>query len=121
MHRHHRSPKCVAGPSLSTPHRQNHLGNAATTFTCKQANVATATLNAGIGDQQADTQARAARMAADRIRIRAQARPTIEDMQHVTPIDDLAIERDRLLAAGRPEERRVGKECVSTVRSRWYP
>src|SRR3546814_19972253 len=100
MHRHHRSPKCVAGPSLSTPHRQNHLGNAATTFTCKQANVATATLNAGIGDQQADTQARAARMAPDRIRIRAQARPTTEERQPVPPRDDLATEREERKSAG---------------------
>src|SRR3546814_10284684 len=27
----------------------------------------------------------------------------------------------RLAAAGRSEERRVGKECVSTCRSRWSP
>src|SRR3546814_5849013 len=28
---------------------------------------------------------------------------------------------DEALAAGRSEERRVGKECVSTCRSRWAP
>src|SRR3546814_1098844 len=28
---------------------------------------------------------------------------------------------DRRLQAGRSEERRVGKECVSTCRSRWSP
>src|SRR3546814_19994272 len=28
---------------------------------------------------------------------------------------------DRLSPAGRSEERRVGKECVSTCRSRWSP
>src|SRR3546814_13716277 len=28
---------------------------------------------------------------------------------------------DRLVRAGRSEERRVGKECVSTCRSRWSP
>src|SRR3546814_12767126 len=35
----------------------------------------------------------------------------------------LAIERDALTAFDRSEERRVGKECVSTCRSRWsqYP
>src|SRR3546814_4183790 len=33
-----------------------------------------------------------------------------------------AIARPRLwLAPGRSEERRVGKECVSTCRSRWSP
>src|SRR3546814_11334536 len=31
-----------------------------------------------------------------------------------TPIEDLDV-------AGRSEERRVGKECVSTCRSRWSP
>src|SRR3546814_17221952 len=31
-------------------------------------------------------------------------------------------ESDALIAVrGRSEERRVGKECVSTCRSRWYP
>src|SRR3546814_14019059 len=29
--------------------------------------------------------------------------------------------RDTALQAGRSEERRVGKECVSTCRSRWSP
>src|SRR3546814_17415930 len=29
--------------------------------------------------------------------------------------------RDFLMRAGRSEERRVGKECVSTCRSRWSP
>src|SRR3546814_14698388 len=28
---------------------------------------------------------------------------------------------DRMLVEGRSEERRVGKECVSTCRSRWSP
>src|SRR3546814_6804516 len=32
-----------------------------------------------------------------------------------------AIERDPLALEGRSEERRVGKECVSTCRSRWSP
>src|SRR3546814_7146021 len=30
-------------------------------------------------------------------------------------------ERQRLLKTSRSEERRVGKECVSTCRSRWSP
>src|SRR3546814_21111198 len=33
----------------------------------------------------------------------------------------LAAHVDRLLADPRSEERRVGKECVSTSRSRWSP
>src|SRR3546814_14789198 len=37
----------------------------------------------------------------------------IRAMQTATPQDPLAIERS--------EERRVGKECVSTCRSRWSP
>src|SRR3546814_3824762 len=32
-----------------------------------------------------------------------------------------AIGRDIIRLAGRSEERRVGKECVSTCRSRWSP
>src|SRR3546814_13720248 len=38
------------------------------------------------------------------------------------PIEWLRIERVRhALKVGRSEERRVGKECVSTFRSRWSP
>src|SRR3546814_13743628 len=33
----------------------------------------------------------------------------------------LAVELDHGAAAERSEERRVGKECVSTCRSRWSP
>src|SRR3546814_17398350 len=33
----------------------------------------------------------------------------------------LSIARQRKPAIGRSEERRVGKECVSTCRSRWAP
>src|SRR3546814_9177981 len=50
---------------------------------------------------------------------------------HVQPEDFLACREDRLLAHAalglglavqrRSEERRVGKECVSTCRSRWSP
>src|SRR3546814_15854158 len=39
-------------------------------------------------------------------------------------IEEIAKGRDRLLhvmATGRAEERRVGKECVSTCRYRWPP
>src|SRR3546814_5117767 len=34
---------------------------------------------------------------------------------------DLAAPRTRPMVAGRSEERRVGKECVSTCRARWSP
>src|SRR3546814_7358724 len=34
---------------------------------------------------------------------------------------DRGFERHALREAGRSEERRVGKECVSTCRSRWSP
>src|SRR3546814_4375912 len=35
--------------------------------------------------------------------------------------EDLAVHRRRLRFVRRSEERRVGKECVSTCRSRWSP
>src|SRR3546814_19675192 len=38
------------------------------------------------------------------------------DLRWLGPVDE-----DALLAAVRSEERRVGKECVSTCRSRWSP
>src|SRR3546814_10344535 len=39
------------------------------------------------------------------------------------PVDDAAARRPHAarLAQGRSEERRVGKECVSTCRSQWSP
>src|SRR3546814_18038244 len=41
---------------------------------------------------------------------------------YVKPTNHKAHRRDRrLLANQRSEERRVGKECVSTCRSRWSP
>src|SRR3546814_2775410 len=36
-------------------------------------------------------------------------------------VADAGIGRDVVNHAGRSEERRVGKECVSTCRSRWSP
>src|SRR3546814_7399946 len=36
-------------------------------------------------------------------------------------IGQLAAERDQKLGVLRSDERRVGKECVSTCRSRWSP
>ena len=35
--------------------------------------------------------------------------------------DDFLMERIDVIVATRSEERRVGKECVSTCRSRWSP
>src|SRR3546814_10006809 len=41
-------------------------------------------------------------------------------LQALTPIDERNV--DRVTVRGqRSEERRVGKECVSTCRSRWSP
>src|SRR3546814_11112467 len=34
---------------------------------------------------------------------------------------DQVVDRNRALVLNRSEERRVGKECVSTCRSRWSP
>src|SRR3546814_12925646 len=41
----------------------------------------------------------------------------IEARRRLVGVDDL----DADIAANRSEERRVGKECVSTCRSRWSP
>src|SRR3546814_14580983 len=45
------------------------------------------------------------------------------DLGAITDVPILAIEgeRDDISGVGRSEERRVGKECVSTCRSRWSP
>src|SRR3546814_17455570 len=40
------------------------------------------------------------------------------DRRRAGEVDDLM---DRLARGGRSEERRVGKECVSTCRCRWWP
>src|SRR3546814_12934526 len=46
----------------------------------------------------------------------------IEVPEHgVHPVDPLVVPDATRLAEGRSEERRVGKECVSTCRSRWSP
>src|SRR3546814_20546288 len=41
--------------------------------------------------------------------------------QPVTPGDQLILEATFISCKRRSEERRVGKECVSTCRSRWSP
>src|SRR3546814_12788024 len=38
-----------------------------------------------------------------------------------TRANPVLVDRDRHSVAGRSEERRVGKECVRTCRSRWSP
>src|SRR3546814_53015 len=42
-------------------------------------------------------------------------------LKHVALNAILAIGLTYVIVAGRSEERRVGKECVSTCRSRWSP
>src|SRR3546814_5576027 len=44
-----------------------------------------------------------------------------QQFQHAGPIDQAAGDGFVLEHGGRSEERRVGKECVSTCRSRWAP
>src|SRR3546814_12678319 len=41
--------------------------------------------------------------------------------ERLVPIREIKSEVGRLLRRDRSEERRVGKECVSTCRSRWVP
>src|SRR3546814_12573429 len=38
-----------------------------------------------------------------------------------TPLKKMVLHASHLFIDGRSEERRVGKECVSTCRSRWSP
>src|SRR3546814_10801241 len=46
---------------------------------------------------------------------------TVGNLLRRPAIDPFAVTTMRLVAADRSEERRVGKECVSTCRSRWSP
>src|SRR3546814_18854499 len=46
------------------------------------------------------------------------ANPTLEVLQHLAEGLQTTV---LALLAGRSEERRVGKECVGTCRSRWSP
>src|SRR3546814_10991480 len=43
----------------------------------------------------------------------------LESMHRIIPLEDLEVLNS--IEFGRSEERRVGKECVSTCRSRWSP
>src|SRR3546814_18374118 len=59
----------------------------------------------------------------DRFEARVNALATIEDDDDELPMafgDDGRLLGERSIAA-RSEERRVGKECVSTCRTRWSP
>src|SRR3546814_7183241 len=44
--------------------------------------------------------------------------PAVDDTDHVLAVDRRGVQHPRDI---RSEERRVGKECVSTCRSRWSP
>src|SRR3546814_10371253 len=61
------------------------------------------------------TRAMSKRRGSGRLR-RPMPRPTSPSARRVPPPDDERPDRPR-----RAEERRVGKECVSTCRSRWSP
>src|SRR3546814_19357838 len=43
------------------------------------------------------------------------------DLLRAAPLPGSRLDRTRTIALVRSEERRVGKECVSTCRSRWSP
>src|SRR3546814_14634357 len=43
-----------------------------------------------------------------------------QHIRHLTVLTP-GLNRNRLMSGVRSEERRVGKECVSTCRSRWWP
>src|SRR3546814_9428356 len=51
------------------------------------------------------------------------SRPPRECVEHARTIDEVGARQDQRRVRGpeRSEERRVGKECVSTCRSRWSP
>src|SRR3546814_14389537 len=46
---------------------------------------------------------------------------TVKDGQLAFQLTPAAPKKPRKTGGGRSEERRVGKECVSTCRSRWSP
>src|SRR3546814_8949486 len=45
----------------------------------------------------------------------------LSQMEILAVADSVGLDSERLQREMRPEERRVGKECVSTCRSRWPP
>src|SRR3546814_20280346 len=60
------------------------------------------------------------------VRLATRVRSPGEGAMRERDLQPIAIEQDRpelrdLLALRRSEERRVGKECVSTCRYRWWP
>src|SRR3546814_16642636 len=48
-------------------------------------------------------------------------RQLCDQIVQALPVSRLRVRRLARLSAQRSEERRVGKECVSTCRSRWWP
>src|SRR3546814_9547908 len=52
-------------------------------------------------------------------RVRNDMRASCPDFQFIQEVDDAT--KHAKLSVPRSEERRVGKECVSTCRSRWSP
>src|SRR3546814_19213907 len=45
----------------------------------------------------------------------------LEDARRLLHVSEISRVRSRAASRGRSEERRVGKECVSTCRYRWSP
>src|SRR3546814_13197340 len=60
-------------------------------------------------------------VAADRIEVQDRADRAIFSGDVIARQGDMTLSAARLTVAYRSEERRVGKECVSTCRSRWSP
>src|SRR3546814_13710618 len=106
----------MKGISYGNGHRRRRLG------------YSTLALSIGLvcASQQARAQAEADDPSEGRLSdIVVTAQKRSENLQQV-PISVAAVSAERLQAAGvvsiqRSEERRVGKECVSTCRSRWAP
>src|SRR3546814_12556652 len=68
----------------------------------------------GFGFELADT-------TKNRERFEAQFNRPFEEGQSLTNAQEVPIVLDELGLEARSEERRVGKECVRTCRSRWSP
>src|SRR3546814_4505824 len=52
---------------------------------------------------------------------RAKAETDFASVRKIDPENPVMLRGEALLSFKRSEERRVGKECVSTCRSRWSP
>src|SRR3546814_18963605 len=72
--------------------------------------------------QRAADRARGADLGVGRRRTLGQRRGVATDIKLVEQVVDVDLEIGLVVEAEeRSEERRVGKECVSTCRSRWWP